>query len=84
MHQLDDSSFSGAADQNWYVYSGTTNDHVTADLQNLSIQQDYKGKDKLIVGNGSQLNSSHIGDIFLHSSHPQKPLFLHNTLHSRP
>ena len=80
MNQFDNPSSSGDVDQNWYVDSGATN-HVTSDLQNLSIQQDYKGKGKLTVGNGSQLNISHIGDIFLHSSSSQKPLILHNTLH---
>lgn len=67
-------------DQNWYVDSGATN-HVTADLQNLSIKSDCKGKGKLIVGNGSELKISHIGDIFLSSQHSQKSLFLHNILH---
>ena len=67
-------------DHNWYVDSGATN-HVTANLQNLTLQQDYKGKGKLTIGNGSQLPISHIGDVLLHSSHSQKPLVLHNTLH---
>lgn len=63
-------------DQNWYVDSGATN-HMTADLQNLVIQNDYKGKGKLIVGNGSELNISYIGDIFLSSSNCRKALVLH-------
>ena len=72
MNQIDASTPSlRDDDQNWYVDSRATN-HVTVNLQNLSFQQDYKGKGKLIVGNGSQLNISHIGDIFLHSSHPKK------------
>ena len=83
MNQANVASSSGADDQddqNWYVDSGATN-HVTANLQNLSLHQDYKVKCKLIVGNGSQLKISHIGDIFLHSPHPQKPLVLHNIIH---
>ena len=67
-------------DDNWYVDSGVTN-HVTTNLQNLHLHQDYKGKGKLTVGNGSQLKISHIGDMFLNSSHPHKQLILHNTLH---
>ena len=79
MNQADVTSASGNDDQNLYVDSEAIN-HVTANLQNLSFQQDYKGKGKLTVGNGSQLNISYISDIFLHSSHPQKQLVLHNTL----
>ena len=70
----------GDSNQNWYVDSGATN-HVTAKLQNLNIHQDYKGKGKLSVSNGSQLKISHIGDIYLHSYHSKKPLVLHYTLH---
>lgn len=44
--------------------SGATN-HVTAELSNLSIQNGYKGNEKLTVGNGSQLVISHIGSTFI-------------------
>ena len=47
------------ADQAWYMDSGATN-HVTTDAQNLSTKVDYKGKDKLTVGNGYKLPISHI------------------------
>ncbi|KAL5856782.1 hypothetical protein ACOSQ3_004240 [Xanthoceras sorbifolium] len=49
------------ADQSWYVDSGATN-HITADMNNLSMRSEYRGKEKLIVGNGNQLTISHIGD----------------------
>ena len=58
--------------------SGVTN-HVTTDAQNLTIRTDYKGKDKLTVGNGSKLSISHIGS-FVILSNP-KPFYLHNILH---
>ena len=74
------SGVDGSEDHNWYVDSGATN-HVTANLQNLNLHQDYKGKGKLTIGNGSKLQISHIGDIFVHSPHSQKHLVLHNTLH---
>ena len=48
-------------DQAWYVDSGATN-HVTANLNNLSVRSEYKGNDKLYVGNGNQLKISHVGD----------------------
>ena len=65
MNQVDTAiPSSGVDDQNWYVDSGATN-HVTSNLQNLSFHQDYKGKGKLIVCNGSQLIISHISVIFL-------------------
>lgn len=45
----------------WFLDSGATN-HVTSQLGNLTLQQDYYGKGKTAVGNGSLLNISHIGD----------------------
>ncbi|KAL5855319.1 hypothetical protein ACOSQ4_005121 [Xanthoceras sorbifolium] len=44
----------------WYADSGATN-YVTSDLSNLSIQSEYKGGEKLAVGNGQQPYISHIG-----------------------
>ncbi|PON91412.1 Zinc finger, CCHC-type, partial [Trema orientale] len=61
----------------WYMDSGATN-HVTADLSNLALQADYKGKEKLAVGNGSQLSISHIGSSQILTS---KALQLNNILH---
>lgn len=39
-------------DPNWYLDSGAT-DHVSPDLQKLNVADEYKGDDKLQVGNGS-------------------------------
>ena len=36
--------------------------HVTANLNNLSIKSEYLGNDKIFVGNDDQLAISHIGD----------------------
>ena len=49
----------------WLLDSGATN-HVTAELDNLTLQTDYKGKGKLAVGNGSLLSISHIGNSIIH------------------
>ena len=35
--------------------------HITTDVSNMAIRLDYKGKEKLVVGNGSKLSISHIG-----------------------
>ena len=47
-------------DPSWYMGSGPTN-HVTSYLNGLSLKNDYKGKGKLIIGNGQNLSISHIG-----------------------
>ncbi|KAL5746553.1 hypothetical protein ACOSP7_027699 [Xanthoceras sorbifolium] len=54
-------------DQAWYPDSGATN-HVTSDLNNLSTHSEYKGNDRLAVGNGQQLNRSHIFNSIIQSS----------------
>ncbi|RVW78106.1 hypothetical protein CK203_049744 [Vitis vinifera] len=38
------------SDQSWYANSGATN-HVTVELENLSMKSDYHGEDKLVVDN---------------------------------
>ncbi|PON60965.1 hypothetical protein PanWU01x14_149330 [Parasponia andersonii] len=48
----------------WDIDSGAT-DHMIADLNNLNIQADYKGKEKNIVGNGTLIPISHIGQALL-------------------
>ena len=41
-------------DSAWCIDNGATN-HVTYDLNNLSIKEDYKGKEKLTISNGQNL-----------------------------
>jgi histone deacetylase 1/2 len=71
------SSDQNYGDSAWYMDSGASN-HVTSDMCNLSIQEDYKGSDRLSVGNGSQLDIKHTGSTTIHSS---RPLHLKNILH---
>lgn len=54
-------------------------DHVTNDLDRLTTQERYTGKDQVQVANGSGLSISHIG----HSLIPgiDRPLVLKNVLH---
>ncbi|KAJ8622019.1 hypothetical protein MRB53_030548 [Persea americana] len=44
-------SFNQNNDQQWYADSGATS-HITNDLNNLSLQSGYQGKDQVTVGNG--------------------------------
>lgn len=40
-------------EQQWYTNTGAT-DHVTFDIDNLSLRSDYQGSDKVSVGNGGR------------------------------
>jgi hypothetical protein len=54
----------------WYIDSGAT-EHITPNLANLSLYNEYRGKDKVIVGNGVGLPISNIGSSTLrYKSHP--------------
>ncbi|TXG59508.1 hypothetical protein EZV62_014081 [Acer yangbiense] len=44
-------SSSSVADPNWYIDNGATN-HITPDFNNLSINSEYRGTERLVVGNG--------------------------------
>ena len=67
-------------DSSWYLDSGATN-HITVDLNNLSLQHDYKGKDKITIGHGHTLSISHTGSTLISSS--DKHLLLNNILCSK-
>ncbi|KAL5735772.1 hypothetical protein ACOSP7_030228 [Xanthoceras sorbifolium] len=69
------------ANQSWYVDSGATN-HIITDMNNLSMRSEYRGKEKLIVGDGNQLTISHIGDTKVHShTVPHQDILLKKVLH---
>ncbi|GAA0165293.1 hypothetical protein LIER_43710 [Lithospermum erythrorhizon] len=51
-------------DPSWYIDSGATN-HITANLNNLSIYHDYDGSDKINVENGQTLPINHTGKALL-------------------
>ncbi|GKC14417.1 retrotransposon protein, putative, ty1-copia subclass, partial [Tanacetum coccineum] len=65
-------------DTNWYLDTGAT-DHLTSDLDCLTVQERYHGKDQVQVENGAGLSISHIG----HSIIPglSRPLALKNVLY---
>ena len=56
----------------------TTSHHITGDLTNLSIHNEYDGTDEIILGDGSGLTVSHIGYLELHS--PNRIFILSDTL----
>lgn len=51
----------------WLLDSGATH-HISSDLANLSLHQQYNGGEEVIVGNGSGLPISHKGSTLLPSS----------------
>lgn len=64
-------------DPNWCLDSGATH-HMTSSPNNLSNVQPYSGTDSIVVGNGSQLSISHIGQPTI--STPAKDLSLDGVL----
>ena len=46
-----------------------TSDNLTANLNNLSIQSQYKGPEQVIVGNGQSLPINYIGNATLHTKY---------------
>ena len=42
----------------WFLDSGATH-HITVDNSNLASKNDYNGKEKLVIGNGSKLHIIH-------------------------
>ncbi|XP_010252418.1 PREDICTED: uncharacterized protein LOC104593993 [Nelumbo nucifera] len=60
------SSSRSARDENWYPNSGATN-HMTSDLGNLSLHDEYHGTYHILVGNGTGLDTSHIGSSVLNT-----------------
>lgn len=57
---------------------GTSN-HLTANLNSLSLQSQYKGYDKVTVGNSLTLPINHIGNTTLHTKYHN--FILRNVLH---
>ena len=68
----------GHRDNNWYLDTGAT-DHLTSDLDRLTVHERYGGKDQVQVANGAGLEISHIGHTKLAGS--SDPIHLKNVLH---
>lgn len=51
----------GPAYEGCYLDSGVTH-YLTNNRENLNIKEEFKGNDKLIIGNGKGLSITHIGN----------------------
>jgi histone deacetylase 1/2 len=67
-----------SANTNWYMDSGAT-DHITSDLEKLSVRDRYHGGDHVHTANGSGMEISHVGHSVVHS--PSHQIHLNNVLH---
>ena len=63
---------------NWYMDSGAT-DHITGELEKLSVHDRYHGGDHVHAANGSGMEISHVGHSMV-QSHSHK-IHLNNNLH---
>lgn len=53
-------------------------DHITGELEKLTIHDKYNGKDQIHTASGAGMNISHIGYSTVHS--PSRNLHLNNVL----
>jgi hypothetical protein len=65
-------------DPNWYSDTGAT-DHITSDLDRLTMHQQYNGDDTVQVSNGAGLRITHLGSCSIKTD--TRPLALNNVLH---
>lgn len=65
-HSAPSANYSIYSPSTWHPDSAATN-HITSDLNQLNIAEDYKGLDNLVVGNGQGLLIPHTGFSILRS-----------------
>lgn len=66
-------------DINWYSDTGAT-DHITNDLDCLTVHERYNGKEQIQTTSGTSLSVLHVGHSQLHT--PHKTLQIQNILHA--
>jgi hypothetical protein len=66
-------------DTNWYTDTGAT-DHVTGELEKLSVCDRYKGGDQIHTTNEAGMEISHIGHSVIKT--PYRNLYLNNILYT--
>jgi len=71
-------STSYGIDTNWYIDSGSS-DHITGDLEKLTVHNKYKGKDQVHGADGKDMSIRNIVHSVIHT--PCKDLSLKNILH---
>uniref|UniRef100_A0A803NF93 Reverse transcriptase Ty1/copia-type domain-containing protein n=1 Tax=Cannabis sativa TaxID=3483 RepID=A0A803NF93_CANSA len=64
----------------WFLDSGATH-HMTNDSDQITSANDYKGKAKVVVSNGSSLSIHHIGSSSVGTKYPNHSLVLQDILH---
>jgi hypothetical protein len=69
---------SSGADKNWYLDSGAT-DHITGELEQLIMQQQYNGNEQIQATNGAGMDIAHVGQSVITT--PTRPLHLNQALH---
>ncbi|KAJ0981423.1 hypothetical protein J5N97_009678 [Dioscorea zingiberensis] len=72
------STSSYGVDTNWYTDSGAT-DHITSELDKMSVRDKYQGNDQVQTANGACMPISHIGQTHIPTSN--RSLKLQNILH---
>jgi hypothetical protein len=65
-------------DTNWYTDTGAS-DHMTSNLEKLSVRAKYKGTDQIHTASGGGMKISHIGHTIVSTS--SRNLHLNNALH---
>jgi hypothetical protein len=65
-------------DTNWYTDTGAS-DHMTSNLEKLSVRAKYKGTDQIHTASGGGMKISHIGHTIVSTS--SRNLHLKNVLH---
>jgi hypothetical protein len=65
-------------DTNWYTDTGAT-DHITSDLNRLSVHEKYNGNEQIRTASGAGMNINRIGHATV--STPSRSLFLNDVLH---
>jgi hypothetical protein len=56
-------------DTNWYTDTGAT-DHVTSELNKLTMREKYHGNDQIHTASGSGMEIKHVGHITVSNSIP--------------
>jgi hypothetical protein len=70
---------SSPIDPNWYLDSGVT-DHITGELEALTMHETYSGNDQIRVATGAGMDTIHVGNTILSSM--TRPLHLNNSFMS--
>ncbi|KAH9717593.1 retrovirus-related pol polyprotein from transposon RE2 [Citrus sinensis] len=50
-------NFEGPADEGWYLDNGATH-HLTNNMENMHVRDEFNGNEKLIIGNGKDLSNN--------------------------